>query len=285
MKRMFLFLSLLAVSVAPLIFAGEGASPEEAAKLFNQALEDRDFKRIGTMVTPDSLPIVETWRKVAAETKETMRVSRNGDLAIVEMVPPAVPDSFFQLYLRKVDGVWKVDLRGWHKRAEYAQVDPRFTCSSNLKQIALGLLMYANDKNNAFPADDGAAGLDELRSNEYLIDPAVYVCPLDKERNAAEKGAALTEKNNSYVYFGGFSAKSIPAPSRMPLALEKPGLSHNGETNVLFADGHVEWVKGEFKSVAELIEALIARGGLDKQAEALRQKAAAADLRLKEETK
>ncbi|MPM68577.1 hypothetical protein SDC9_115511 [bioreactor metagenome] len=285
MKRMFLFLSLLAACLAFPAFSAEEPSPEEAARQFNQALKARNFERVKTLVTSDSLPIVEAWKAIAGENQDTVQVRQNDNLAVVKIVPPSVPDSFQHLFMRKVDGVWKVDLRGWHKRAEYFQVDPLYSCSSNLKQIGLGLLMYANDKDEMFPAEDGAAGLEALRSNNYLIEPDVFVCPVDKERKTAEKKAALTEKNCSYVYFGELAHSNIPTPGRIPLAFEKPGISHDGVTHVLFVDGHVAQLKGDFKTVSELVEALIAKGGLDRQADFLRKKAAAADLRLKDEKK
>lgn len=285
MKRMFLVLSLLAACFVFPAFSAEEPSPEEAARQFNQALKARNFERVKTLVTSDSLPIAEAWKAAAGENQDTVQVRQNGDLAIVKIISPSVPDSFQHLFMRKVDGVWKVDLLGWNKRTEYFQVDPLYSCSSNLKQIAVGLLMYANDMDEKFPAEDGAAGLEALRSNSSLVEPDVFVCPVDKERKAAEKKAALTEKNCSYVYFGGLNYSSIPALSRIPLAFEKPDLSHDGITHVLFADGHVAQLKGDFKTAAELVEALIAKGGLDRQADSLRKKAAAADLRLKDEKK
>ena len=54
---------------------------------------------------------------------------------------------------------------------------------------------------------------------------------------------------------------------------------------MLFCDGHVEQVKGEYKTAVELVDALIARGGLDDQAESLRKKAVEADRRLQDEAK
>ena len=124
-----------------------------------------------------------------------------------------------------------------------------------------------------------------LRKGKYLTDPRVYVSLLDRARKPAEKDAALTETNCSYVYFGGIELRKLRSPSKMPTAFEKPDAWRDNTLYILFADGHVEQWKGDYKSVAGLGEALTKRGGLDDQADFLRKKAAEADCRLQEEKK
>lgn len=279
MKRLHSILIPVVLAVFSIVLTGED-SVADVAKQFNQALKERDFDRAATLVTPESLPIVEAWKKAAAGDGESMRVREKDGLAIVTLPPSATPLSVSQIFLRKADGVWKVDLQGWKHRSDYDKVDPSFTRSSNLKQIGLGLAMYVSDKGDRFPAEDGAAGLDALRKNGYLTDPRVYVSPADSGRKPAAKGAALTEANCSIVYFGGLDVKKLRAPSRMPTAFEKPDAWQDNTLYVLFADGHVEQWKGDYKNVAGLVDAIIKRGGLDREAESLRQKAAEADRRL-----
>ena len=284
MKRLYLILIPVVLAVFSSVLAGED-SVADVAKQFNQALKERNFDRAATLVTPESLPVVEAWKKAAAGNGESMRVREKDGLAIVTLPSSATPLSVSQIFLRKADGVWKVDLQGWKHRSDYDKVDPSFTRSSNLKQIGLGLAMFALDKGDRFPAEDGAAGLDALVRNRYLIDPRVYVSPVDSGRKPAEKGAALTEANCSFIYFGGLELRKLRTPSRMPTVFEKPDAWQENTLYVLFADGHVEQWKGDYKNAAGLVEAIIARGGLDQQADSLRKKAAEADRRLAQEAK
>lgn len=285
MKRMFLVVMLAVSAVFSAAGAGEEESIADVVKQFNQALKDKDFELVSKFVTPDSLPLVETWKTLAKASRETMNIREKDGLSVVKMPPASIPISLSQLFLRKIDGAWKVDLMGWKHRSDYDKVDPSYTRSSNLKQIGVGLAMYALDKGDLLPAEDGAAGLEVLRKNQYLIDPLVYVSPLDSVRKPAEKGAALTEANSSYVYFGGVELRKLRSPSKMPTAFEKPDTWQENAFYILFADGHVEQWKGDYKTVAGLVEAIIARGDLDNQAESLRKKAAEADRRLQEEAK
>jgi len=286
MKRMFLVVMLAVSAVFSAAGAGEEESIADVVKQFTQALKEMDFDRVAKLVTPDSLPLVETWKTTLAKAgSETLNIREKDGVSVVKMSPASMPITFSQLFLRKIDGSWKVDLLARKNRSDYDKVDPSFTRSSNLKQIGLGLAMYALDKGDLLPAEDGAAGLEALRKNQYLIDPRVYVSPLDSARKPAEKDAALTEANSSYVYLGGVELRKLRSPSKMPTAFEKPDTWQENTFYVLFADGHVEQWKGDYKNVAGLVDAIIARGGLDDQAESLRKKAAEADRRLQEEAK
>lgn len=285
MKRMFLVWMLAVFAVFSAAGAGEEESIADVVKQFNQALKDKNFDQAAKLVTPDSLLLVEGWKRGAKDASETLTIREKDGLSVVKMPPASMSISFQQLFLRKIDGAWKVDLMGWKHRSDYDKVDPSYTRSSNLKQIGLGLAMYALDKENLFPAEDGVAGLEALRKNQYLIDSRVYVSPLDSARKPAEKGAALTEANCSCVYFGGVELGKLRSPSKMPTVFEKPDVWQDNTLYVLFADGHVEQWKGDYKNVAGLVEAIIARGGLDGQADFLRKKAAEADRRLQEEKK
>ncbi len=104
------------------------------------------------------------------------------------------------------------------KAREKAQ---RMVCASNLKQTGLAILMYASDHKDQLPPD-----LQTLISAAKLPDKCL-VCPL-----AGDKG--------SYAYRGaGLTTK---LPSQMILAHDRSA-NHKGQgRNVVFLDGHVEWV-------------------------------------------
>ena len=120
----------------------------------------------------------------------------------------------------------------------------RISCSSNLKQIYLSLKQYAEDYAGYYPPENGAAGLEVLRKNDYLTDYSVYICP--STLTVGGKGnQPLTEENMNYVYIGGLNTKSDP---NLPLMYDKSN-NHNHSNsdafgNVLFVDGTIKGIEG-----------------------------------------
>ena len=104
-------------------------------------------------------------------------------------------------------------------------------CTSNLKQVGLAVIMYADDNDDHLPAS-----LDDVQ--EYVFSSDVFCCPSD-------------ESGRSYVYVGG----DCRGLDNRPIAFDFPG-NHPGKVNVLWADGHVETVATNIKSLDELIEFL-----------------------------
>ena len=99
----------------------------------------------------------------------------------------------------------------------------RIACANNLKGIGMGLMTYSADNKNKFPAD-----LETMVAKKYL--PAqMLICPATKSRD-------------SYVYRGAtITVKDTPW---MIMVYEKSS-NHAGGRNVLFLDGHTEWVTEE----------------------------------------
>jgi hypothetical protein len=128
--------------------------------------------------------------------------------------------------------------------------------ASNLKQIGLGLFMYAGDdiERGKLPEKDNAEGLNELVTDYYLTAGSVYVNPSSKRHTAGTDNEPLTEKTCSYIYFGGLRLISSKSPADSPVAFDKPGVP--GNTWVLFLDGHVESLQGPFASCEAVIKAL-----------------------------
>lgn len=116
-------------------------------------------------------------------------------------------------------------------------------CASNLRQIGQAIQMYANDHGGKLP--DDLATLFEAED----ISQAVFVCPDTSDVPAAgpTTQAAMNAMRQpgtvSYVYIGkGLTSSHLTAD--VVLAYE-PLSNHNGTgMNVLFGDGHVEWVQG-----------------------------------------
>ena len=115
----------------------------------------------------------------------------------------------------------------------------RLGCASNLKQIGLGLEMYSNDHDGFYPDKSGAAGLEQLRSLDYITDYKIYVC-----RNTTDVPGEgiepLTEANVSYC-FRGRMRRADAADSAV--CWDRPS-NHKKFGNVLYIDGHVTGIAG-----------------------------------------
>jgi prepilin-type processing-associated H-X9-DG protein len=118
----------------------------------------------------------------------------------------------------------------------------RISCSSNLKSIGLTLLQYAMDYDDYLPDKPGAAGLEQLRCNDYLTDPGCFACPSQRDERA-EDGQKLSEKTVGYIYQNGYKSTN-PDKSKIPVMWDKPD-NHIDYGNVLFLDGHIKSFEGK----------------------------------------
>jgi prepilin-type N-terminal cleavage/methylation domain-containing protein/prepilin-type processing-associated H-X9-DG protein len=133
----------------------------------------------------------------------------------------------------------------------------RIDCANNLKQMGLGLKMYAGDHRERYPASIKACA-------RYLGHQGpLFYCKSDGERAPTNRIDAMLEPNSSYCYrvkvAGVGLSESIP-PSNLLMCdkngtegtVGRPEATVEGDTtwggnhsfeggNVLFADGHVEW--------------------------------------------
>ncbi|MDR4496448.1 MAG: DUF1559 domain-containing protein [Candidatus Scalindua sp.] len=142
-------------------------------------------------------------------------------------------------------------------------------CTSNLKQIGMGLIMYANENEEAFPSSATPMADLNLLYPDYVSERKVFRCPSDSgvtvSTNSGISAAAPFLKNQcSYGYDnthtmaddpGAAIASDRPANTigNIPAGTNSP--NHGGITqpvntedvegagqNVLYIDGHVEWV-------------------------------------------
>jgi prepilin-type processing-associated H-X9-DG protein len=124
------------------------------------------------------------------------------------------------------------------RRADRAQ------CLSNLKQIGLALALYADDYQGHLPPQNGVKGLDFLLRPDILNEtnvPDFFHCPKDTKRRVARIGEPLTEDTCSYIYVGGVWLRE-PATNAVPICWDKPENHGSQGLNVLFNDGHVQWL-------------------------------------------
>lgn len=126
----------------------------------------------------------------------------------------------------------------------------RVKSASNLRQIGLGAMMYANDNRGRFPKD-----FEELLLKVEDIQPQVFInprgasdpIPLGDDRKA--QIAAAVERGD-YVWVG--AGLTNAADAETIIAYENPERAREG-LNVLFADGRVEWL--DLGAALERIEA------------------------------
>jgi type II secretory pathway pseudopilin PulG len=103
-------------------------------------------------------------------------------------------------------------------------------CMNNLKQIALGMHMYASDHDDTFPPD--------LKSLEQYLagNLRVLVCPLDPAGTPASgKWSDFDFSKSSYEYLKpGLKTTSAASPATTPVARCR---FHGTQA---YADGHVQ---------------------------------------------
>jgi prepilin-type processing-associated H-X9-DG protein len=120
----------------------------------------------------------------------------------------------------------------------------RVKCASNLRVIGQAVIMYANDNHGELPDS-----LDRVLT--YQVTPEEFVCPSSQDTpapgNTPQAQAAGPSKGGhlSYVYVGkGMTSRILTSPGagRTVVAYEPIANHRNDGSNVLFADGHVEFL-------------------------------------------
>lgn len=121
-------------------------------------------------------------------------------------------------------------------------VQNRVKCAANLKRIGTALLMYGNENKGRYPADLGTLVL------TIDIHHSCFVCPNSDTKIPApfsSRGAYSPEvaswvkANTDYTYITGWTAT---APADMAIVYEKDANEYGEGSNVLYGDGHVDWI-------------------------------------------
>lgn len=113
----------------------------------------------------------------------------------------------------------------------------RLECSSHLRQIGQGILLYQNDHGRQ-PSNLGDLVLEDLSAE-------VMICPASGDSKAQgtqkQQAAAVAKPGNncSFIYIG--ASLTPQSPPNAIAAYEK--LSNHGDgVNVLYNDGRVDWL-------------------------------------------
>jgi prepilin-type N-terminal cleavage/methylation domain-containing protein/prepilin-type processing-associated H-X9-DG protein len=145
----------------------------------------------------------------------------------------------------------------------------RASCLANLSQLGLAFHLYAQENDGELPWSGGhgnARCLVEIYP-DHVVDKRYFVCPSDSRadiRDWEEGGVAFNAMldgpgscRTSYDYFGAYTAEPIrvPPPERgfpkIPVMWDlwvgsAESLNHvPGGSNVLWLDGHVEFLNAE----------------------------------------
>jgi prepilin-type N-terminal cleavage/methylation domain-containing protein len=135
----------------------------------------------------------------------------------------------------------------------------RIACVSNLKQVGLGYLEWADDNEDNFPwqllPPGGTQTVPEawrsflMISNE-LVTPKVLHCPSDPEKQIARDFADFATRKNAVLSFG-LGAGAMPSKPLMNLAADRNILGNDGQhCNVANIDGVTTLVPGSGVSPA-----------------------------------
>lgn len=119
------------------------------------------------------------------------------------------------------------------------------SCMSNLRQLALAQIMYAQDNDDVLPAAEGWCDA----TMPYTRNQQIYVCPSTPE---LQSGYAMNSDLS-----GGDTREDIASPPQTVLMYDSTAAAtnandpltsvpvpgrHNGGNNFAFADGHVKWM-------------------------------------------
>lgn len=107
---------------------------------------------------------------------------------------------------------------------------------NNLKQIGLGIIIYAYYHNGNAP--------ETLTDLEGYVGNLFFVAKFDKKHHQPEDNH-ISQAESSYAYIGNIGQLSaLKSPAKTPLAFEKPSLlpENHSDLLVLFADGDTEIV-------------------------------------------
>jgi prepilin-type processing-associated H-X9-DG protein len=121
------------------------------------------------------------------------------------------------------------------------EISPRVLCASNLRQIGQALALYRIDHGGINPPDWAT-----LARIETELQLGAFHCPLsdlpkleDNPDPAYRAAALIRPQQSSYIYLG--QGQTDATPPQTVTAYDRLE-DHQGDgTNVLFADGHVEW--------------------------------------------
>jgi len=227
--RFQLFTQLLGPDMGPLLLLmmmrGEGNVDDDALgfMLMMKAVAGNARTAPAALVHGDDLLVVE-----------------DGTVYRVDLATMTVKGSVAYRASQKAAGLPQELLPMLQQAGEKAQAS---ACLSNMKQLCLGAMMYAQDWDLALPTEEWPTQLEP-----YLKNTQVYTCPGAPERaygfalNEALVGAKLADIKRpaeTVLFFEAGLPDDLPFGGADGLLLEP---RHNGRLTLGFVDGHAKFV-------------------------------------------
>jgi len=121
----------------------------------------------------------------------------------------------------------------------------RVACASNLRQIGQGILMYADNHQGNYPPDLGTLVKTGNLTAMFFVCPSANTHP--PGGMTADQSADWVNANSDYIYIGANLKTGDPkvVPSTTVVCYEKDDNHGGNGMNLLFADGHVEFMQLE----------------------------------------
>jgi len=112
------------------------------------------------------------------------------------------------------------------------------SCQSNLKQLALGCLMYVQDYDERFPPDADWATL----IDPYIMNRQLHICPAATNEKGYVRNPRLSDANLATVQYPAQTFlwwdAGVPVPGTTP-SVGATSPRHSGQDNFAYVDGHV----------------------------------------------
>lgn len=116
----------------------------------------------------------------------------------------------------------------------------RVKCQSNMRQIGQAILLYTNDFGGRYPDSLGDLLLTEDITSEAFVCPSTTDTPARGPTTQAVVAGMSKPGHLSYIYVGkGFDVKTVRPDA---VILYEPISNDGGGMNVLFGDGHIEFI-------------------------------------------
>lgn len=146
--------------------------------------------------------------------------------------------SIQNMYLTNVPVMISILLPSLNRAREAAN---RIKSASNLRQIGLGAMMYANENRGRMPDDLATILKNEDIGADVFVSPRNgAAAPPNLQQMTADQRLAWVNDGSSYVWLGKGLKDGDTKPDQ-PLAYEKPAGMEDG-INILYGDDHVEFV-------------------------------------------
>ena len=174
----------------------------------------------------DTFPVgVRILRLVNSKYNFTLEVRSQGEVRIIPETPEVSSDA--------------VDTKPTAQ-----QLAQRSSCQNNMKQLGIIFKMYENESPNEY-----IPGGFRQTYPEYLTDMRILVCPgfsnSDVDYQILFPASNAEHWKDLYYQIEGIQPEERIYQSAVPIIIEKEGCSGGSGRNVLFIDGHVEFILEE----------------------------------------